>query len=1215
MKKSRVYIIVRNDDPCAFSDIAQERKFLELFERYHVPQVLAVIPQVVEDAHDDRPQTEHPLHENPQVIELLREYQQKGLIEIAQHGFNHQTNIFRPSRSYDSHSPDAFPGRPQRWLPFDPAHPDGYSEFNGLPLEEQRKKIVEGKAYLEKYFGPIESFIFPWNGLNRPCLELLRDAGFKTVPCGDDEHTVEGLLMLGCCDWNMDRVVQTMHERLQDNVSSLIQLSYHSWLICEEGESELRRFLELFADHPQVTFITPSQIAEKVPEALEFIKLRAEVVRKAKGVSQYLEGDHCETILCYRFSKTYYKMRLAKLAVGGAVLKFIHRHKIQWLSEMVSDLRHKRTLTQRMKTKIQSGIECITLGLKLSFIEQIRDWVGLVPISLKRFWGNRGDTRLGVCFVAENPNWGGVEVHTIQLIKYLLSVGHRVEYISARDNQVDEDIKQLECEGLLITYSSVSVSQQSAKAAALWRSIFWNIKSSILVLPATYTTFGSFSFLRAARRSFKRIVSIQHTMPMPLQPEATHKERLQRKIRMRALQRIAAVSHTIRESLIHDWGCPASKVVTIHSGVTPSQCNVSAQMRLNVRKALGFSEDAIVYGMMTRLSDEKGIDLALQGFARLREQEPAKSLFLVIAGEGEEEEDLKQQARELGVSDHVIWLGFQENPKEVYALLDAFLVTSREEGLPLSLIESMGAGVIPICFDVGGVSEVVSDPQLGWTIPFGHMMELTSAMRSVAEMSIKEKLGYRLRLRHHVLDSFKRETANASFEELFFSDKTGWNYYYHKIKGTLLSWAEFAKLNLRCSPFEEIREGLQRTHFEKDRQHAQPGERPVVCVIEESHNWGGAEAHTRMLLDYFVEQGYEVEYVSGRTNRMTPPEGVRVIKAEVSIFDDGPKIADAWLRLFKPLKSRILIFPTLDIVFARSLAFLKATRRAFDDVVYIEHTLPPELPEKTVKKYFNGRLQGFGLWWHKERLRRKLRSHGATRVVAVSDAVHQAFSDPSWDCAPEKITTIRNGIDVARFQLSEAQRKAARQVFNIPESAFVFGMVTRLSEEKGVDLAVRAFADYCAKPGVRESYLVIAGTGIDDEILQELAESLGVADQVRWLGFQKDPLDVYALMDAFVATSRVEGLPLALLEGMAAGAIPIIFRVGGMPEVVSDPSLGWVVPPQDFKLFAQAMQEVSQLSPQDVSAYRERIQAHITEHFDRSKMFGAFEQLIQLQSH
>ena len=125
-----INILFRNDDPCALSDAAHERRYLDIFAKYGIPQVVSVIPFMSEDIHNYRQTRFHALSENQAMVELLKEYMPKGLIEVAQHGTTHQTNSLHPGR--ESVNPDdSYQGLGFKWLPFAPIYPEkGYSEFN-----------------------------------------------------------------------------------------------------------------------------------------------------------------------------------------------------------------------------------------------------------------------------------------------------------------------------------------------------------------------------------------------------------------------------------------------------------------------------------------------------------------------------------------------------------------------------------------------------------------------------------------------------------------------------------------------------------------------------------------------------------------------------------------------------------------------------------------------------------------------------------------------------------------------------------------------------------------------------------------------------------------------------------------------------------------------------------------------------------------------------
>lgn len=1239
MSKSKIYVIIRNDDPCFYSDPKLERELLEFFERAGVPQVLAIIPEVVDDPHDDRPQATHPLHENTEVLQLLREYHSKGLIEIAQHGFTHQTNSHHPPQTYDYNANDCFPGRPQRWLPYKNKHPKGFSEFSDLMVEEQREKIVRGKTYIEKHFGfSPTSFIYPWNSLTKESLEILRDEGFRCAPVEDQDESVDDLLVLGCCAWDIQGALENVSRLVARNQSALLHVSYHSWLLSGDERQSLEKFVKVLAGHPNVQFITPAQLPQKIPQLGRFLSMRSEVKHLAQRVSQHFRVEHLE-------AGDYYRLRIFKLkailflpekigcgrmllwGLMAAVLATMGFGTLWWQAQIVSWqfllvgglgaisataaalllYRSQQAQVIGVRSRMEEIAETLTLILKLSLVERIRE----IPGRVKTWWQRRRlmpqDKRSGVCVVAENPAWGGTEVHTHQLIKDLLEEGHRVEYLSGRDNYLESNTDSLRDQGLLIRELAASVYDQGPQGYKTWLRIFRQIKSDVLVLPAPHTAFGSFSFLRAARRCFSRIIYIQHAHPTPFPENGDSKEVLRRRIRMNVVHRTLAVCEAVRQSLIENWRCPPSRARVIYTGIDTARFYCSREDAVRSRQAAGIGTNETVFGMVTRLSPEKGIDIALQSFADFCRQNPRHPARLIIAGTGPEEQSLKSLTRELAIENRVQWLGFQSNPQDVYRLMDFLLVTSREEAFPMVLLEGLSNGVIPIAFDVGGVDEIIGPSGLGWIVPKGNLEALVAAMAAAAGMSYEQQSLCIRTARSYIKENFSAEKSYTAFTREFYAETSLLGHWWLKVRWASASWYEFFKLVYLNSPLESLRRSLLKYFYNKTRAPEDPTGK-TICVIEESDNWGGAEAHTRMVIADFLGRGYTVEFVSGRMNRMPAPPGVKLVETKMSLFDDGPGVSRKWLEVLKSLKSRRLIFPTLDVQFARSLAFLNVLAIAFDQVVYIEHTLPPELPQQKLKQYFNGRFKGFGLWWHKERLIRKLRMKGASQVVAVSDAVRESFIR-EWGCPENKIATIRNGIDCQRFKPAETTRELIRAEFGIPLNAWVFGMVTRLSPEKGVDLALLAFSEFCAAID-GDAFLAIAGEGDEERSLKELADDLGIADKVVWLGFQKDPTRAYACMDSVLVSSRVEGLPLALLEGMSMGSIPIVFEVGGVPEVVREPSLGWLVPLEDVSAFSKAMVEVALLSEAERQQYRQRVRDYIEATYDQSKMFSAYADLV-----
>ncbi len=192
---------------------------------------------------------------------------------------------------------------------------------------------------------------------------------------------------------------------------------------------------------------------------------------------------------------------------------------------------------------------------------------------------------------------------------------------------------------------------------------------------------------------------------------------------------------------------------------------------------------------------------------------------------------------------------------------------------------------------------------------------------------------------------------------------------------------------------------------------------------------------------------------------------------------------------------------------------------------------------------------------------------GFDQVVAVSDEVEARLL--AAGVSADKVTLIRNGIGTAAFEgIAPSLRNG------LGEGELLVGLVGRLSREKGVDIFIRAAAEVLkVLPEVR---FVVVGDGADRVALGALIEELGVGTKMSLLGPRSDMPAVYASFDLMVSASREEGLPMAILEGLASGRALIATSVGAVPEVVRDDDTGVLLAPEDVAQLAGAMQRLLQ---------------------------------------
>jgi glycosyltransferase involved in cell wall biosynthesis len=185
----------------------------------------------------------------------------------------------------------------------------------------------------------------------------------------------------------------------------------------------------------------------------------------------------------------------------------------------------------------------------------------------------------------------------------------------------------------------------------------------------------------------------------------------------RATDVIIAISPTIREDLLQRYRIGRDdryRVVPLGFDLA-TFARIGPGDRTPAREALGLPLDAPIVTTAGRLTAIKQHDLLLDVASRVIARRPA-TLF-VIAGDGELRGALEQHARGLGIESQARFLGWQRDLPRLYAAADLFALTSRNEGTPVALIESMASGVPGVSTDVGGVRDVIADATMGVRVP------------------------------------------------------------------------------------------------------------------------------------------------------------------------------------------------------------------------------------------------------------------------------------------------------------------------------------------------------------------------------------------------------------------------------------------------------------------------------------------------------------------
>ncbi|MEN8205339.1 MAG: glycosyltransferase [Pseudomonadota bacterium] len=244
----------------------------------------------------------------------------------------------------------------------------------------------------------------------------------------------------------------------------------------------------------------------------------------------------------------------------------------------------------------------------------------------------------------------------------------------------------------------------------------------------------------------------------------------------------------------------------------------------------------------------------------------------------------------------------------------------------------------------------------------------------------------------------------------------------------------------------------------------------------------------------------------------------------------------------------------------------------------------------------------------------RLLANAVDCALAVSESARQECIR-NRSIKPVRITTLPNGVPLEKFTpLSDEASRALKEHWSIPADSLVIGTVTRLHVEKGNRFFLEAAAQVLEQ--IPKACFVLAGDGPLLGQLGELANKLGIQDNVIFAGFQDDVVGLLSMFDVKVLPSLAEGHPQALLEAMAMGKAIVATTVGGMGEIISDGHDGCLVPPGDAQALAEKiiylLQHEQEGARLGAAGYRKSrnysLEAHV------SKLESIYRQLVMEQS-
>lgn len=339
---------------------------------------------------------------------------------------------------------------------------------------------------------------------------------------------------------------------------------------------------------------------------------------------------------------------------------------------------------------------------------------------------------------------GGVQSDILTLSRELTGRGHEV-HVATTPGVLLEELKgrgaifheaEFRFDGGRGLYHSVSALRRIVREARI----------ELLAPQSVRTTITCWSAMRLLRDSYR----VQATGKRP--PIVTTIHNIHNPMHFRygghilnlCSDYIIFESHYERDRLLRS-GLPAARSEVVHSGIDTDRFKPIPVNQELARKLGLVPGEHIIFGIVARLSEEKGHNYLVEAFGRVQQRHP--NARLVVVGDGPLLADVQAQVKAAGLDASVLFTGMQRNVPDYLSLFDVFVLSSTRESFPLAAREAMAAGKAVIAPRIGGCPEVVADGETGFLFESRNVEDLAGCMLRIVEGGAYRGFGERARAR------------------------------------------------------------------------------------------------------------------------------------------------------------------------------------------------------------------------------------------------------------------------------------------------------------------------------------------------------------------------------------------------------------------------------------------------------------------------------------
>lgn len=357
--------------------------------------------------------------------------------------------------------------------------------------------------------------------------------------------------------------------------------------------------------------------------------------------------------------------------------------------------------------------------------------------------------KIKVLHIIPNLGMGGAENITISIAKYLDKEKFDVEIVSMfSENSCVDKYKKIIAESKIpVTF----LDKKPGLDISIVRKLFFLIRDKRPDIVHTHLYACVYVLVP---EFFNRVKGRVHTVHNIAEKEIPALHRKIMKVAYKFFNVIPiAINQSVQSSIEKSYKLPITKIPVVRNGVDISKF-------YSEKKANGANLTLINVG---RFSPQKNHELLIQCYKRLLEK--YESLKLILVGEGELKRNIEQLVIDNKMQDKVLFTGNVINVEDYLAKADIFLMTSDYEGLPLSVIEAMAAGLPIVSTKAGGVVDLVRDKENGILTEVGNKDEVVDAVsRLISDQETRKSMGKKSR---ELADKYSVRMMTKQYEKLY----------------------------------------------------------------------------------------------------------------------------------------------------------------------------------------------------------------------------------------------------------------------------------------------------------------------------------------------------------------------------------------------------------------------------------------------------------------